>query len=36
MGNNGRRFVKEHYDRKNIAKVLRDRIVGLAGREIPT
>lgn len=36
MGNNGRRYVKEHYDRKNIAKVLRDRIVGLAGREIPT
>ncbi|MGA9141993.1 MAG: glycosyltransferase family 4 protein [Methanocella sp.] len=32
MGDNGRRFVKEHYDRKNIARVLRDRIVALAGR----
>jgi colanic acid biosynthesis glycosyl transferase WcaI len=32
MGDNGRRFVKEHYDRRNIARVLRDRIVALAGK----
>jgi len=31
MGDNGRRYVKEHYDRKHIARVLRDRIVALAG-----
>ena len=31
MGDNGRRYVREHYDRKNIARVLRDRIVALAG-----
>lgn len=29
MGNNGRRYVREHYDRRNIARVLRDRIVSL-------
>lgn len=29
MGIKGRRYVKEHYDRKNIAKVLRDMVVAL-------
>jgi glycosyltransferase involved in cell wall biosynthesis len=27
MGNNGRRYVKEHYDRKNIARALREKII---------
>jgi glycosyltransferase involved in cell wall biosynthesis len=27
MGNNGRRYVKEHYDRRNIARVLREKII---------
>jgi glycosyltransferase involved in cell wall biosynthesis len=27
MGNNGRRYVKEHYDRRNIARVLRENII---------
>jgi hypothetical protein len=35
MGNNGRFFVKEHYDRRNIARVLKDRIVALAGAGSP-
>ncbi len=35
MGNKGRRFVKEHYDRRNIARVLRDRVVALAGKPSP-
>jgi glycosyltransferase involved in cell wall biosynthesis len=27
MGKNGRRYVKEHYDRRNIARVLREKII---------
>jgi glycosyltransferase involved in cell wall biosynthesis len=27
MGNNGRRYVREHYDRRNIARVLREKII---------
>ena len=27
MGNSGRRYVKEHYDRRSIARVLRERII---------
>jgi glycosyltransferase involved in cell wall biosynthesis len=27
MGNNGRRYVKEHYDRRNITRVLREKII---------